>query len=360
MNIVIYLLNGVIFKKISYININNLKEILNKILIEYNCDSFIQLILNNTILNEGNKDNNFDFYTINNLNRELENHEFIQIIFILKSTIFIENKDNIFIFNEKYNNDLYYKLIYNYSKLEKDWYNIIINNSYRNFILLCIKSYQLPIYNYISNCMKNDIEIILALASSRGIKQGCGYEIDFPNFPDKFKNDKNIALAAINTYGSNLLYTSNRIKNNKELVLTAINSEPYALKYASNNLKNDRHIILSAVKQDGNLLIYASKKLKNDKEIVLVAIKQNPLSLIYASDSLKNDKEFMLNIVKQNGLALEYASIKLKNNKEIVLAAIKQNGFAEDFINKNLKSDKDIKAILDIFNDNLYYESNNF
>ena len=400
----LYLLSGIFFKEISYINIIDLKEQLNKLLEEYNSDRYIQIVLNEIIINEGNEENNFNFYKINNLNKELEKKDFFQVIFILKSTIFIENKNNIFILNEKFKNDNYYKLIFTFSELERNWYNIIINNSYKNFILLYVKKYQQPIYNYISNNMKTDKEIILTLASSRGVRQGCGYDIDFPDIDYKFKNDKNIVFAAVNTYGSNLLYASDKIKNNKQIVLAAIKSEPYSLKYASDSMKNNKQVVLSAINKDGTLLIYASNKLRNNKEIVTVAVKQNGLalehasfslrnnkeivlyattqniqSLEYASNRIKNNKYIMLILVKQNGFALEYttdylkndkevvleavkqegcalqnASKDLQNNKEIVLVAIKQNGFAEDYINEDMKKDDDVKKAIIAFNNTIY------
>ena len=70
--------------------------------------------------------------------------------------------------------------------------------------------------------MKNDMEIVLELASSREIKKEYDYKIDFSDFFYKYKNNRNIVLAPINTYESNLLYISNKIKNNRNIVLSAI------------------------------------------------------------------------------------------------------------------------------------------
>ena len=80
MNIInLYLLSCICFKKITYTNIIDLIEQLNELLEEYNSDIII------------------NFYKINNLNKELEKKNFFQIIFILKPTIFIEYKNDIFI-----------------------------------------------------------------------------------------------------------------------------------------------------------------------------------------------------------------------------------------------------------------------
>ena len=89
MNIInLYLISGKIFKTISYTDSNNLKNILNNILEDYNCDKYIQLILNGLIINEGTKKNFYNFYIIYNLDIEFKNNNIIQVIFISKQSMF--------------------------------------------------------------------------------------------------------------------------------------------------------------------------------------------------------------------------------------------------------------------------------
>ena len=85
----LYYISGNIFKEIHYSSSNNLIEILNKILEEYSYSYYyIQLILNNNIINIGNKENNFNYYIINNLKTEITEQDFIQILFIEKTKLF--------------------------------------------------------------------------------------------------------------------------------------------------------------------------------------------------------------------------------------------------------------------------------
>ena len=49
---------------------------------------FIQLILNDNIINNGTKNNNFNYYCINNLTKELHEIDFINVIFIDKKNLF--------------------------------------------------------------------------------------------------------------------------------------------------------------------------------------------------------------------------------------------------------------------------------
>ena len=155
MNIVnLYQLNGNIFKIIYYIDINNLKEILNNILEEYNTDSFIQLILNNTIINIGKEENNFNFYIINNLESDLNNDDFIQVIFVCKKLLFIEYINNDFyLLNKKYKNDKYYKIIKYLIGTNK--YKFIINSTYRDIVLDSVKYYGYTL-EHVNNYFKND------------------------------------------------------------------------------------------------------------------------------------------------------------------------------------------------------------
>ena len=91
----IYYISGNIFKKIDYINSNNLIKKLNKILKEYsNSHQYIQLLFKENIINIGNKKNN--------LKIELLEKDFIQVIIIDKYEIF---------YSEEYILDIYYLLI---------------------------------------------------------------------------------------------------------------------------------------------------------------------------------------------------------------------------------------------------------
>ena len=304
----LYQLNGNSFRKISYININNLKEILNNILEEYNTDSFIQLILNNTIINIGNEDNNFNFYIINNLESELKNDDFIQVIFVCKKSLFIEYINNdLSLLNKKYKNDKYYKIIKYLIGTNK--YKFIIDSTYRDLIIDSVKYY--------------------------------GYTLEHVN--NYFKNDKEIVICAIRRCGLALQYASDIMKNDKEVVLIAINNNSCVLKYVSNHLKNDKDVVLAAVKQSGYVLQYASDYLKNDKDVVLCAVKVYGIVLKYASSNLQNDKDIVLEAVKQNGNSLLYASINMKSDIDVVLIAIKNTIYAYEYIDKSLIDNKHIR-----------------
>ena len=77
-------------------------------------------------------------------------------------------------------------------------------------------------------------------------------------------------LAAVKNDGFALENLPHR-KDDRLIALAAVNQDGLALRYASDRLKNDRDIVLAAVSQDGYALHYASEVLKNDREVVITA-----------------------------------------------------------------------------------------
>ena len=253
----LYLLSGKIFKEIIYINIIDLKETLNELLENFNCDQYIQLVLNDVIINESNYLNNFDFYKVNKLEKELQIEDYIQVIFILKNSLFILNENNNFSLNEKYKNDNYYKLLEVITKDISNYY-IIFNNLYIDLVSEAVKKY---------------------------------YDI--------------------------LQYTSNEMKDNYDIVSSAIEKNSYSLYYASLNMQNNKEIVLKAIRQNGNIIKYLSDDIKNDKDIILAAINQDSYSLQYASYDMKKNKDVLLTAIKRNKNVIQYANENIKNNEEI-------------------------------------------
>ena len=269
-NVFIRRMSGEVFQEINYIDTNDLNKKL-KLLITYNdSDLYIQLLINENILN------NFDIIDTLILSK-LNNNDFITIIFSQKKEMYCLNNEN-----GKYILD--YSIKNNYSKLLKQIiahhgnksYDIIKNSSYKDLILEGVKLNG-NILRFISTSLQDDKIIV-----SEAIKQN----------------------------GHSLRFASINLKNNKEIVLIAIKQNGMSLEYASIDLKKDKEIVLTAVKQNGRALYYTN--FKNDKEIVLEAVKQNGIALYYASIALKNDNDIVLTAMKQNKRALVYASINLQ------------------------------------------------
>ena len=237
--VLIYYISGKIFQEIKYTDLNDLSKKLNSLINYYNCDSYIQLILNQVILN------NFNEIINTSLLSYLNKDTFINIIFIQKKNLYcIGNKNGYAIL--EYKNDNYYKLLsstlFYYGNTS---YDIINTSSYRNLILNGIKKFNFPL-QYVSNILKNDKEIV-----TEAIKQD---RTNLDKISNNLKNDKEFILNGIKKFNFPLQYVSNILKNDKEIVTEAIKQDIKNLKYASNNLKNDRKFILKLIRENELIL----------------------------------------------------------------------------------------------------------
>jgi len=175
---------------------------------------------------------------------------------------------------------------------------------------------------------------------------------------ERFKEDKEIVLAAVINNGSVLRYAIEELKEDKDIVLAAVTNCAAAVEHASKKLQQDEEIILavqSAGKELGDresalaavsnncwTLQYASEELKMDKDLVMAATIQNGWALQYAAKEIKDDKDSVLPIVSQSGTALYFVSDQLKMDKDVVTAAVKENGWALQFASEEMRQDRDV------------------
>ena len=155
-----------------------------------------------------------------------------------------------------------------------------------------------------------------------------------------FQNDKQIVLEAIRSKGSALKYASDDLRNNKEFVLEALKIKGVCLKYASLELKKDKEFILNAIKNKSTVLKYANPSFKNDRDFILEAVKNNGLSLRYAS-KYQNDEEVVKTAYNQNKNSLKYASLEIQSK-----IAGKSNSYKDiDFGYKSINNENDNEIV---------------
>lgn len=144
-----------------------------------------------------------------------------------------------------------------------------------------------------------------------------------PYNPDEVRDDKDIILAAVKTYGLRLKHASKTLRGDREVVMAAVKESSEALEHASKELKADKEIVMAAVKRDGRALTHASKELQGDKEVVMAAVKNDGYALGQASESLRGDKEVVIAAVKNHSSAFVFASSEMKRDYDVALAAMK-------------------------------------
>mgnify|MGYP004598929249 CR=1 FL=1 len=99
-------------------------------------------------------------------------------------------------------------------------------------------------------------------------------KLSYINLPKYLKTNKEFVLPIVknypNTYKNKL---SDELKNDKDIAIAVVNGDPYLYYYFTDKLKKDRDVALEGVKRDGYVLKYLNKTLKNDDEIVYEAFK---------------------------------------------------------------------------------------
>lgn len=115
--------------------------------------------------------------------------------------------------------------------------------------------------------------------------------------------------------------------NDKKLITDVLRKDADLYSILPEKYRDDKKIALLALKGYCNILEYCSERLKDDEELLFKVANENPEDvLFYASDRLKSDYGFVYKMVEMWPLNLEYASDELKDNLELVTMAIKRGG----------------------------------
>lgn len=133
------------------------------------------------------------------------------------------------------------------------------------------------------------------------------------------------------------------------------------LAYAS-KFKNNKEVVLAAVKKNGLALGYASADLKNDLQVVLEAVKGDEMALGCASMNLRNNSQVVLEAVKKHGSAFQFASKELRGDRKIAFEALKTYGDVAKFASPELKNDRTFIGLNDLLSSavRLPFDNNNF
>ena len=172
----------------------------------------------------------------------------------------------------------------------------------------------------ISNIHKNDKEIVLPLMEINGN--------DLTYVSDELKKDKDVVFAAIKNDPTVFDEADDIFFEDREFILLCLNTIGYDednykdfLINLTNKFKDDKEIVLAAVKKYGNNIKYASNRLKNDKDIILAAI-DNCYYDIYEGMS---NNEIFTNIKKRNiNINNILTETNLKNDTDVLLQIIKK------------------------------------
>ena len=217
--------------------------------------------------------------------------------------------------------------------VKNDGRSLIHATKYRNdkeVVLAAVSNYGEAL-QWASRTWKNDPEVVETAIANTGRA--------FQHASGRLRNIREYALAAVRTYGPALEFTSYKNQTDEELVLEAVKDDGKALHYAP-ELKDNETIVEAAVKQDGLALEFASPRLQDDETTVKAAIKWKGGALKFASSRLQDTESIVLAAVSRDGTALKFASPRLQNTENIVLAAVNRDGLALQYAEDMIKNDK--------------------
>lgn len=205
--------------------------------------------------------------------------------------------------------DLFFKLSHNYldDEMYSDHYLIMnIINDYSNLLL--------------------DENLIIAIIKQKPSILKCIYNIkdnsDKYILIKNYLNNEKIVLEAIKKNVDMYEYISNNLKDNLDIINRAININGYILKFLSYEFRNNKNIVLNCIKTNFNAIQFASKKIKNDEEFILKLIDYKPSIIMYISTNLKNYNDIITIALKKDITVINYISYELINNVDFLLNII--------------------------------------
>lgn len=160
--------------------------------------------------------------------------------------------------------------------------------------------------------LKNDpdfmVKVLEATADKQAIQRNYHHEeniVLFPHVNDSLKKDDVFIRGAVAVSGSLLCDLDESYRSNRELALIAVNQYGTTLTCLSKALQEDREVVLAAVRQDGEALVFLpvfESSLVNDKEIILEAINQAGNSVFYGiGTELKKDDDIVKLLKEKSG-----------------------------------------------------------
>lgn len=99
--------------------------------------------------------------------------------------------------------------------------------------------------------------------------------------------DYNKALKEIFEDGNRIGRFPIEYRDNYDLANAAIRSDEMSIAFLSPRLQDNDVLVMKAVKGNGKALRYASDRLKNDPKIVLAAYENRPIAIFFASPTIK-------------------------------------------------------------------------
>ena len=263
---------------------------------------------------------------------------------LLAKKDFIINLPNITYFYTNINKSL---------QLDPDIYNKVLTNSIgeidfkdfpeelrknKDFALTFINNDELwLIFNcsdyFDSTPFLDDYDIVSTILEKRN-------DLIFSDLSDEFKDDKDLAIKAIKQWFVNFKYVSDRLKNDDDFMNIMFDIEPwFAMIHCNDRFKHDYNLAYKLIKQDPLTFCFIADELRDNETLALMAINNSGTLLEFCSARLRKDKNLVLKAINENYMAFKYASDKYKNHFDAAWDMLLINPDIFRYVNKKLKDD---------------------
>jgi len=223
----------------------------------------------------------------------------------------------------------------------------------KELVLTAIANYGEAII-YASDQLQSDKEFILKAIR---IKTSENVYIDFdagvfPNLSKEMQADEEIVLTSIKHNYLTLANASVKFNANRDIVLEAVKFG-WALEFVNEKFKDDKEIVLKAMEDVGAVYLFASERLQLDKDIILSFIGYSDFVLNRLNDDMTwtsrgslhqdvvIDKEIALALVNKDAEYLKDLE-EFQDDIDIVIAAIKNNKNSIEYAEKSLQKNKKV------------------
>jgi hypothetical protein len=211
----------------------------------------------------------------------------------------------------------------------------------KEVVLAAVRSYGEAL-RFASKKLRGDKEVVLTAVQQNG------GALRFAS--KKLRGDKEVVLAASKEdYGNSLKFASKEcilyILQNKDIYDDFLDcTDSCILELVSPKLKKDREIVVAAIQTFETELGHALPKFRNDKKFILTIAEKNKLNLEYVSKKLRDDEEIVLSAIKQDAIInnvyslgpavfLTFASSRLQRDKTFLMKCYRANKKTKYFSN---------------------------
>lgn len=196
-------------------------------------------------------------------------------------------------------------------------------------------------YSLLSDELQKDEDIMIA--AIRG-----GFSLEEAS--EEQKKNKQLVLYALKNYAKAFMWADSALQSDVEFVKKAVSVNGLALAYVQDKFKDNINVVLSAVNSNQKALEYATERLKlqavktsyqyykycgdgsrANQEIALEAVSQKARVINKVPHQLANNPDFVKQILSRQGIILEYLPKRFKDDENLVLLAMSQNKDALQF-----------------------------